>query len=150
MKLACSEFLEKQLDPANCVGIQAFAENHGCDSLQEAAQMFAFKYFEEVIQHEEFKALDSKDVENLINSDEIQVNMLFLYLLTILKGRLLLILVQIMRNKFKLSGFCACRSNSNPLLSFVYSQMPMGICRYLLNAQIARFGLNVDCQKLLF
>lgn len=73
MKQACSEFLEKQLDPSNCLGIRSFAENHHCDLLQQAAELYTFKYFDDVIQHEEFQSLCFGDVENLVKSDEIQV-----------------------------------------------------------------------------
>ncbi len=73
MKQACSEFLQKQLDPSNCLGIRIFAENHGCDSLQTASEEYAYKYFEEVVQHEEFHTLNVKDIKTLIESDEIQV-----------------------------------------------------------------------------
>ena len=73
MKQACSEFLEKQLDPSNCLGIRIFAENHCCESLQKAAEMYTYKFFEEVIHNEEFRTLSIKDVEKLIHSDEIQV-----------------------------------------------------------------------------
>ena len=73
VKLACSEFLEKQLDPTNCLGIRIFAENHGCESLRKAAQDYTYKSFEELIKHEEFRTLNVKEVESLIRSDEIQV-----------------------------------------------------------------------------
>ena len=73
MKQACSEFLEKQLDPSNCLGIRIFAENHSCERLRQAAEDFSFKNFEEVIEHEEFLTLSARDIELLICSDEIQV-----------------------------------------------------------------------------
>jgi len=73
VKQACSEFLEKQLDPSNCLGIRIFAENHGCESLRQAAEQFTFKYFEDVTGLEEFCTLGLKDVELLLKSDEIQV-----------------------------------------------------------------------------
>ena len=73
VKEACSEFLEKQLDPTNCLGIRIFAENHSCDSLQKAAQAYTHKHFEGVLQHEEYRMLCVEDVEKLISSDEIQV-----------------------------------------------------------------------------
>jgi len=72
VKQACSEFLEKQLDPSNCLGIRIFAENHGCESLRQAAELYTFKYFEDVTHLEEFCTLGLKDVEVLLKSDEIQ------------------------------------------------------------------------------
>ncbi|KAK2158059.1 hypothetical protein LSH36_178g05055 [Paralvinella palmiformis] len=73
VKQACSEFLEKQLDPSNCLGIRIFAENHGCESLQNAAESYTYKFFEDVIDNDEFRTLSITDVEKLISSDEIQV-----------------------------------------------------------------------------
>src|SRR6218665_397068 len=73
VKQACSEFLEKQLDPSNCLGICSFAENHSCEILRQAAELYTFKYFDDVIRHEEFQSLSLKDIENLVKSDEIQV-----------------------------------------------------------------------------
>ena len=73
VKQACSEFLEKQLDPSNCLGIRIFAESHGCENLQQAAELFTYKHFEEVVLCEEFHKLDIKDVKKLVESDEIQV-----------------------------------------------------------------------------
>ena len=73
VKEACSEFLEKQLDPANCLGIRLFAENHGCETLRAASSLYTHKHFEEVVQHEEFRTLAALDVQKLISSDEIQV-----------------------------------------------------------------------------
>lgn len=74
VKQACSEFLEKQLDPSNCLGIRLFAENHHCDLLQQAAELYTFKYFDDVTKHEEFQSLCFGDVEDLLRSDEIQVS----------------------------------------------------------------------------
>ncbi len=76
VKQACSEFLEKQLDPSNCLGIRIFAENHSCESLRKASEAYSFKYFQEVIQYEEFKTLAIKDVECLLKNDEIQVGII--------------------------------------------------------------------------
>lgn len=73
VKQACSEFLEKQLDPSNCLGIRIFADNHSCESLCHAAELYTYKHFEEVIDHDEYRMRDIKDVERLIQSDEIQV-----------------------------------------------------------------------------
>ncbi len=49
-------------------------ENHCCENLQKAAELYTYKYFEDVIHNEEFLTLSVKDVEKLIKSDEIQVD----------------------------------------------------------------------------
>ncbi|CAI9734107.1 12 [Octopus vulgaris] len=72
VKNACSAFLEKQLDPTNCLGIKIFAENHGCERLLTAAEKYSVKVFDEIIQNEEFRLLPVEEVERLIQSDEIE------------------------------------------------------------------------------
>ena len=51
-----------------------FAENHNCQGLCQAAELFTHKYFEDVTNHEEFRALKIDDVEQLIKSDELRVS----------------------------------------------------------------------------
>jgi len=65
------------LDPSNCLGIRIFAENHGCESLRHAAELYTFKYFEDVTRLEEFCTLSLKDVESLLKSDEVQAGKIF-------------------------------------------------------------------------
>ena len=84
MKAACSEFLERQLDPSNCLGIRLFGEKHSCETLRRASEAYTYKYFEEVIQHDEFKKLALQEVELLIKSDEIQVSLTCLLLAMLL------------------------------------------------------------------
>jgi len=87
VKQACSEFLEKQLDPSNCLGIRIFAENHGCESLRQAAELYTFKYFEDVTRLEEFCTLSLKDVESLLRSDEIQAGSIFFHRIGVIHNR---------------------------------------------------------------
>ena len=77
VKQACSEFLEKQLGPFELSGNQNLCRKPRCESLQKAAEMYTYKFFEEVIHNEEFRTLSVKDVEKLIHSDEIQVSIVF-------------------------------------------------------------------------
>ena len=70
---ACCQFLEKQLDSTNCLGIKIFAERHGCDVLWAAADRFSVRHFEEVVMQEEFKSLPLDEVEALVKSDHLQV-----------------------------------------------------------------------------
>lgn len=65
--------MENQLDPSNCLGISTFAENHCCNTLKTSADIFTCKFFQEVIENDEFLCLSYKDVERLISRDEIQV-----------------------------------------------------------------------------
>ena len=73
VKAACCEFLEKQLDPSNCLGIRMFAESHNCAMLCQMAELYSHKYFEDVTNQEEFRSLKIDDVEQLIKSDELRV-----------------------------------------------------------------------------
>ncbi|XP_041348810.1 kelch-like protein 12 [Gigantopelta aegis] len=73
VKQACCEFLEKQLDCSNCLGIKIFAENHSCDVLWQAAESYSLRHFEDVVDEEEFKSLSLQEVMRLMGSDELQV-----------------------------------------------------------------------------
>ncbi|XP_032225329.2 kelch-like protein 12 isoform X1 [Nematostella vectensis] len=70
---ACSEFLQHQLDPTNCLGIRAFADTHCCDELKAAAENFIHKHFTEIVKSEEFMMLNSDDVMCLSKSDNLTV-----------------------------------------------------------------------------
>lgn len=74
VKNACCAFLEKQLDSSNCLGIKIFAEQHSCQELFDAANIFGLKHFEEVVIQEEFMSLTLHQVESLFTCNEIQVN----------------------------------------------------------------------------
>ena len=71
---ACCEFLSAQLHPSNCLGIAAFAEVHGCKSLEESAREFVKDHFMEVMECDEFLHLAPEDLERLISSDFIDVS----------------------------------------------------------------------------
>lgn len=45
----CCDFLKKQLDPSNCLGIRAFADTHACRDLLRIADKFTQQYFQDVI-----------------------------------------------------------------------------------------------------
>ena len=44
----CCEFLKRQLDPSNCLGIRAFADTHACRDLLRIADKFTQHNFQEV------------------------------------------------------------------------------------------------------
>lgn len=44
----CCEFLKRQLDPTNCLGIRAFADTHSCRDLLRIADKFTQHNFQEV------------------------------------------------------------------------------------------------------
>lgn len=45
----CCEFLQKQLDPSNCLGIRAFADTHACRDLLRKADKYTQQHFTSVI-----------------------------------------------------------------------------------------------------
>lgn len=69
----CCTFLERQLDPGNCIGISRFAETYGCHDLYLAANKYICQHFEEVCQTEEFFELTNKELGNIISSDCLNV-----------------------------------------------------------------------------
>eukprot|EP00118_Oscarella_pearsei_P003985 m.16535 g.16535 ORF g.16535 m.16535 type:complete len:589 (+) comp26992_c0_seq3:152-1918(+) len=69
----CGSFLQSQLHPSNCLGIQAFGDLHACADLKSAAHVFAQHHFVDVVRGDEFLALDAGDVAKLIESDDLGV-----------------------------------------------------------------------------
>ncbi|ODN01800.1 Kelch-like protein 20, partial [Orchesella cincta] len=69
----CCEFLKRQLDPSNCLGIRAFADTHSCRELLRVADMFTQHNFQEVMTSEEFLLLPVGQLCDIISSDELNV-----------------------------------------------------------------------------
>lgn len=70
---ACAKFLEDQLDPCNCLGIQRFADTHSLKQLASRCRNYALTSFSEVAQHEEFLDLNKEELEEYIGSDELSI-----------------------------------------------------------------------------
>lgn len=71
---ACAKFLEDQLDPCNCLGMQRFAEVHSLKQLAGRCRGYALQYFPEAAQHEEFLDLRREELEEYIASEELSVS----------------------------------------------------------------------------
>ena len=69
----CCEFLKRQLDPSNCLGIRAFADTHACRELLKVADKFTQHNFQEVMESEEFLLLPFNQLVDIISSDELNV-----------------------------------------------------------------------------
>lgn len=69
----CCEFLKRQLDPSNCLGIRAFADTHSCRELLRIADKFTQHNFQEVMESEEFLLLPIGQLVDIISSDELNV-----------------------------------------------------------------------------
>lgn len=70
---ACAKFLEDQLDPCNCLGIQRFADAHSLKQLANRCRNYALQSFADVAQHEEFLDLRRDELEEYISSDEVVI-----------------------------------------------------------------------------
>ncbi|KJH40855.1 BTB/POZ domain protein [Dictyocaulus viviparus] len=69
----CCEFLKKQLDPSNCLGIRAFADTHSCRELLRSADKYTLHNFQDVVGTEEFLLLPVNHLIELISSEELHV-----------------------------------------------------------------------------
>lgn len=70
---ACETFLEKQLHPSNCLGIEMFAHLHSCSELVEKSHQYAQENFTAVIENDEFLDLPLERLQEYISSDLIDV-----------------------------------------------------------------------------
>lgn len=70
---ACSQFLLRQLDADNCLGIKRFAEVHGCTQLYSAAEVYSTHYFSEVHKSEEFLGISLDEIKSLLRSDKLNI-----------------------------------------------------------------------------
>eukprot|EP00794_Sanderia_malayensis_P015965 gene15965-17571_t len=71
---ACCEFLKKQLDPTNCLGIRAFADTHSCSELLRVANIFSHHKFQDVMEGEEFLHLPLSQLTEILSSDELNID----------------------------------------------------------------------------
>ncbi|KAH1017837.1 hypothetical protein HUJ05_008431 [Dendroctonus ponderosae] len=70
---ACCDFLERQLDPSNAIGIAHFAEQHGCLELSKKANQYIERRFIQICREEEFLQLSANQLIQLIRKDELNV-----------------------------------------------------------------------------
>ncbi|CAF3023750.1 unnamed protein product [Rotaria sp. Silwood2] len=73
VQITCCEFLQKQLDPSNCLGIRAFADTHSCRELLCIADRYAQQHFTDVKESEEFLCLPINQLIDIISSDELNM-----------------------------------------------------------------------------
>ncbi|XP_036377721.1 kelch-like protein 24 [Megalops cyprinoides] len=68
---ACANFLEEQLDPCNCLGLQRFAAAHALKQLAARCRAYALQSFPEVARHEEFLELRQDELEEYVGREEL-------------------------------------------------------------------------------
>ncbi|KAJ9592761.1 hypothetical protein L9F63_015572, partial [Diploptera punctata] len=71
--LPAATMFQRQLDPANAIGIANFAEQHGCKDLNHKANQFIEQHFTQICQEEEFLQLTAIQLVALIKKDELNV-----------------------------------------------------------------------------
>ena len=69
----CCDFLKKQLDATNCLGIKNFAEANGCSQLSSLIDSFARQHFQEVVLGSEFLNNSWENIVTLISSSDLNV-----------------------------------------------------------------------------
>ena len=69
----CCEFLKKQLDANNCLGIKNFAEANGCSQLSDVIDEYARRHFQEVAVGSEFLNNSWENIAKLISSSDLNV-----------------------------------------------------------------------------
>ncbi|KAJ8378538.1 hypothetical protein AAFF_G00238430 [Aldrovandia affinis] len=70
---ACCDFLVKNLEPANAIGITRFAEDLGCSELHLHGRDYINTHFSEVTKEEEFFCLSHCQLLELISQDSLKV-----------------------------------------------------------------------------
>ncbi|KAL3865437.1 hypothetical protein ACJMK2_042827 [Sinanodonta woodiana] len=73
LQSACSNFLENERVPYNCLGIRKFAKRHSAKSLYNAANVFCQRNFKDVIKHTEFLQLPMHEVAELVGCNDLRV-----------------------------------------------------------------------------
>ena len=73
LKTKVSKYLEECIDVTNCLALESFADQFGCESLKQAASEFKLKNFISVVKTEDFKTLNFDKVKEMISRDEIIV-----------------------------------------------------------------------------
>ena len=70
---ACCEFMKNHLHPTNCLGVRAFAEQHGRFELVKAADKFTHDHFLEVLEQEEFRTISFQHLATIVESSDVLV-----------------------------------------------------------------------------
>lgn len=69
----CCDFMKRNLCSTNCLGVKVFADTHACIDLLKAADCFVQQHYLEVLEGEEFLELDVELLEELLQSEELNV-----------------------------------------------------------------------------
>lgn len=71
---ACCQFLDRNMDETNCLGIHCFAEAHACTQLMLTAKSYVLKHFQDIVDGDEFTAISEAKLIEIISSDHLVVD----------------------------------------------------------------------------
>ena len=74
LKTKASLFLEGTVNASNCLALESFASQYNCESLKQVSVAYEIENFQGVSRSEDFRALDSEKVKELICQDKIHVS----------------------------------------------------------------------------
>lgn len=70
----CCKYMERQIHPLNCIGIQGFAEVHGFQELYRRATEEIMENFCAVVEGEEFLHLEFSKLQEVLASDDLNID----------------------------------------------------------------------------
>lgn len=71
--LRCCDFIVKDLDASNCLGVKRFGERHSFPRLEELASEFILKHFQEVSRSEEFLTIPFDEFHRILDDPELYI-----------------------------------------------------------------------------
>lgn len=71
LKDRCVQFLKRNLEPSNCIGVWRLGEKLNCGSLASVAKDMILSSFSQACGHEEFLSLDSSELVEILKDDEL-------------------------------------------------------------------------------
>ncbi|XP_055855960.1 kelch-like protein 5 [Episyrphus balteatus] len=74
LKSLCCDFIVKQLDSSNCLGIALFAEQYNLDDLYKQSETFVCDNFGKLRKDEEFFKLDVYQLSKFLSSSDLRVD----------------------------------------------------------------------------
>lgn len=73
IEVMCCDFLKRELDSSNCVGIYLFSDAHSCSPLSKSALDFIHRNFVDVSKQDEFLQLTKTVLLQLLESEELKI-----------------------------------------------------------------------------
>ncbi|XP_067655054.1 kelch-like protein diablo [Haliotis asinina] len=70
---ACCQYLERNMDDSNCIGIHCFAEAHDCIELQEKSKELILRCFPTVSLLDEYLQLEPDKLQELLQDDDLNI-----------------------------------------------------------------------------